>query len=173
MTHIGIIGSGQDKFTKAAEIQAKAVIDGIISSNLKTGWRPIVVSGHSPVGGVDIWAEEASKKFGLVDPIIYGPRCDICGESAVVHKTFVDHLPVYSWSGEYGYRRRNIDIAMSSDKLHVIVVNKYPPHYSGQRFSECYHCHKTTHIKSGACWTAKKFAIIKNKVALYWIIQNR
>ena len=133
---IGIIGHGTDKFTYQAELMAKATILYILKETLKKipiGEKLIFVSGHSPVGGIDIWAEEIAKKLDL-DLDLKIPK---------------QHI----WDAEYGFKQRNIDIAKSSDETHIILVNKYPPNYKGRIFKTCYHCNTNNHIKSGACWT--------------------
>jgi len=151
---IGIIGHGEDKFTEKTKKMAKLIIMVILREYLKNisiDEKLIVVSGHSPVGGIDIYAEEVAKNMGLeLDLKI--PR-------------------QHTWNAAYGYKQRNLDIAKDSDKLHVILVDKYPPNYKGEKFNYCYHCHTNEHIKSGACWTAKKAEGFKKKVA-YHIIKN-
>ncbi len=127
---IGIVGHGEDKFTLETQVKAKQLIYTL----LKKG--DTVVSGHSPVGGVDIWAEEIGREL----------ECKLDIKSPQTH----------SWGGKYGYKERNLDIAGSSDIVHVIVVKEYPPNYKGMRFDSCYHCHMRDHVKSGGCWTAKQ-----------------
>jgi len=64
----------------------------------------------------------------------------------------------HSWdpAGGYGYKARNLDIAHDSDIVHVILADSFPPGYQGRRFPYCYHCKTDAHIKSGACWTARR-----------------
>ena len=65
---IGIIGHGTDKFTYRAELMAKATILYVLQKTLKTmpvDEKLIFISGHSPVGGIDIWAEKIAKKLDL------------------------------------------------------------------------------------------------------------
>lgn len=128
----GIIGNGTDKFTELGAERAKSKIVEILYR------EDTVVSGHSPVGGIDIWAEEAGRLLG-------------CGLD-------IKEPDVHQWNpvGGYGYKARNIDIAADSDELHVIVARSYPPDYQGRRFDLCYHCLRDDHVKSGACWTAKQ-----------------
>lgn len=129
---VGIIGSGQDKFTPPQVEQVRDLIRRLLLSIPGA----VVVSGHSPVGGVDIWAEAIGNELGF--PLdLKVPR-------------------QHSWGGEYGYRARNLDIAQSSDEVHVIVAESYPAGYNGRKFRGCYHCHglRPPHVKSGACWTA-------------------
>jgi hypothetical protein len=146
---VGIIGHGADKFTPETEAQARAVIRSLLSR------EDIVVSGHSPVGGVDIWAEEIGVDVGAAMDIKApeSPR----------------------WEGVFGkpgYKARNLDIARSSDEVHVIVAAVYPPNYRGRRFPLCYHCGTNDHIKSGACWTAKEAKKL-GKTATWHVIEAR
>jgi len=147
MRRIGIVGNGQDKFTPP-QVQ---IVGALIRQLLRGIPGAVVISGHSPVGGVDIWAEEAANELGLpVD--IKTPR-------------------QHSWHGEYGYRARNLDIARDSDEVHVIVAQSYPPGYNGRKFKVCYHCQnhaQPPHVKSGACWTAWQAA--KMGKAVFWHI---
>lgn len=133
---VGIVGNGSDKFTALTEAKAKILISHLLGNSLPKlyGKNIILVSGHSPVGGIDIWAEEYADSVGIQKDIKI-PQTN-------------------SWSGTYGYRARNLDIAKDSDKVHVIVVSEYPPSYTGRRFKKCYHCGTSDHVKSGACWTA-------------------
>jgi hypothetical protein len=132
---IGIVGHGKDKFNSRTEFIAKKLI--LLALTEHEG--SVLVSGHSPVGGIDIWSEEVAEALHL--PMdIKAPKNN-------------------SWDGEYGYKARNLDIARCSDILYVIVVAKYPETYRGRKFDECYHCTKhkdeeiPDHVKSGGCWT--------------------
>ncbi len=138
---IGIVGSGADKFTPKGEAEAKVWIRELLS-------QPGVeaaVSGHSPLGGIDIWTEELAAELGL-KMIVYAPK-------------------LQRWSG--GYRERNLQIAADSDIVYVIVPHTYPESYTGTRYMKCYHCNTRDHIKSGGCWTAKHA-----KIGLWHIVEN-
>lgn len=129
---VGFVGNGSDKFTPLGERRARLTI------MLRLIEADVMVSGHSPVGGIDIWAEEEAQ--ALCIPLdLKVPQ-------------------VHQWNppGGYGYKARNLDIAASSDKLYVILARTYPANYSGRKFSVCYHCHSTDHVKSGGCWTGKQ-----------------
>ena len=136
---IGIIGHGKDKFTSDSEAEAKSIIESIICDGQAQAGSELltVVSGHSPVGGVDIWAEDVANEYSV--------QLDL--------KVPKQH----TWDAKYGYKQRNLDIARDSEELHVILVDKYPIGYNGTlKFNKCYHCNTDAHIKSGACWTAKE-----------------
>jgi len=149
---IGIVGHGKNKFTSKSEDTAKRLIKKILTDGLVTHGNITLCSGHSPVGGIDIWAEEIAIEMEI--PIdIKSPK-------------------TFTWNGNYGYKERNIDIANTSDEVHCILVSTYPPGYKGMKFKSCYHCDKhqekiPTHVKSGGCWTTWRsknpiFHVIKN-----------
>lgn len=160
---IGFVGNGTDKFTKLGEERARSFI-----ANQLWGFQEdlpgiglsceAMVSGHSPVGGIDIWAEEEAEALGI--PL----------------DLKIPTIEQWNPPGGYGYRARNLDIAKDSDVLHIVLANEYPPDYSGRRFKECYHCKSigrdaTDHVKSGGCWTGKK-ALEMGKEVIWRIIEN-
>lgn len=124
---IGIVGHEAAKFTRPQEKRARQIIRELLAPP-----DAIVVSGHCPLGGIDIWAEEEAIAMGR-DRLIYAPA-------------------EQSW--ERGYKPRNLLIAQNSDIVHCIVVAKLPDDYKGMRFKLCYHCKTDAHVKSGGCWTA-------------------
>jgi hypothetical protein len=144
---IGIIGHGKDKFSQIGYARATWLIDEIIDTHPNC----TIVSGHSPVGGIDIWAEELAKLKGI-------------GLDLKIPKQ-------HTWDAEYGYKQRNLDIAKDSDEIHIILVDKYPKRYTGMTFGKCYHCNTNKHIKSGACWTGKQAQKLGKKV-IWHIIKN-
>lgn len=137
---LGIVGHGKEKFTPETEYLARAYIRSLFSR-----FSPVsVCSGRSPMGGIDIWAEEETNAAG----IHFQPF------PAEIDK----------WDGDFygkiGYKQRNLQIASYSTHVVSIVVKDYPPNYRGMVFKTCYHCKNRNpqHIKSGACWTAWKCA---------------
>ena len=156
---IGIVGNGRDKFTdygyKLAEEKVKEIIT--ISNPEK------VCSGNSPMLGIDYLVKQ------LTPP-----------------ERYIEFAPqVSQWNPKegIGFRERNLKIAESS-VVYVIVANKYPKYYSGDKFKECYHCFNmqrmkfdvsnhlpTNHVKSGGCWTGQHTIMNGNK-ALWYIIDN-
>lgn len=50
-------------------------------------------------------------------------------------------------------RKARLDAARAALKA---AVKTLPESYKGMRFTSCYHCGTTSHVKSGACWTAKQ-----------------
>lgn len=124
---IGIVGHEAAKFTKANEQAAREIIRQLLADPFDA-----LVSGHCPLGGIDIWAEEEARRLGR-EMIIFPPKTN-------------------DW--ETGFKPRNLAIARASHIVHCIVVSSYPETYRGMRFDNCYHCKTTDHIKSGGCWTA-------------------
>lgn len=131
---LGVVGHGADKFTPQTEVAARQSI----RDALVTFRTDVVCSGHSPLGGVDIWAEEEAEAAGL-ETLIHAPTR-------------------FSWGAPGGYRDRNLAIAQDSDLVLVVVVKELPQGYTGMRFKGCCHCHGRVpvHVKSGGCWTAWK-----------------
>jgi len=150
MTVIGIVGHGADKFNSITETTAKKHIRNILLTAHYL-YSAKLSSGRSPVGGIDVWAEEEALKLDDYldeDDKIYNPD-------------LIFNPKVHQWNPQgYGYRARNIDIAKHSDTLICIVVDEYPDNYQGMVFDTCYHHIKKVpvldHVKSGGCWTAKQ-----------------
>lgn len=131
---LGIVGHAQEKFTSATETEARRAIRVAI----RTRNPDAIVSGHSPMGGVDIYAEEIAADMGI-PTIIHAPKSR-------------------RWDGPDGFKARNLRIAEDSDEVLVVVCRSYPAGFKGMRFADCYHCkgRNPPHIKSGGCWTAWK-----------------
>jgi len=127
MINIGIVGSEAAKFTPETELIAREGIRNLLDRYDR------VISGACHLGGIDIWAvEEAIKKN--IPYIEYPPH-------------------VRNWEG---YKRRNIQIAETSNVVVCITIKELPPGYRVKGFEKyCYHCKTDQHIKSGGCWTTK------------------
>src|SRR5687768_16385265 len=98
--NIGIVGAEGAKFTHEGEQLAKDFIRVALTHYPD----PVLVSGGCHLGGVDIWAEEIADELGLKKII---------------------HLPKeHSWPH---YKYRNIKIALDSQVLWNITVNRLPP----------------------------------------------
>jgi hypothetical protein len=129
---LGIVGSEASKFTDLTERRARAVISALI----KRTEADLVISGRSPLGGIDWWAIEQARGLG-VPTREYAPK-------------------IFTWAAPGGFRDRNTRIARDSDLVACITLKELPASYHGMRFpGGCYHC-KTPpehHVKSGGCWT--------------------
>lgn len=130
---LGIVGHAAEKFTQETEQQAREAIRAALVRHAVT----VVVSGRSPMGGVDIWAEEEAAAADIAT-LIFEPKRR-------------------SWGAPGGFKERNLQIAHNSDRVLVVVVRKLPPGFRGRFVVEtCYHCRDRNppHVKSGGCWTA-------------------
>jgi len=129
---IGIVGAEAAKFTEGTQTAARQAIRSMLNI-----WQPIlVVSGRSPLGGIDWWAIEEAEAL-CIGTREYEPKTN-------------------SWEGEGGFRDRNLAIARASDLVVCITVKVLPAGFRGRRFERgCYHCHTPPedHVKSGGCWT--------------------
>ena len=74
----------------------------------------------------------------------------------------------HRWEPE-GFKERDIQVAKMSTEVNVIVVRELPASYRGRRFPICYHGGSKTHIKSGACWTAKYAQKLGKKIRVFEI----
>lgn len=132
---LGIVGSEAAKFTQDTERAARLAIRSLINE-----WRAnLVISGRSPLGGIDWWAIEEATALG-VPTREYEPR-------------------VNAWAAPGGYKTRNLKIAVDSDVVACITLKALPTTYHGMRFPQgCYHCGtpQADHVKSGGCWTTKQ-----------------
>lgn len=128
--NLGIVGHAEEKFTvRTRKLARQAIVDLLLQ------YEPVLmVSGASPMGGIDVWAEEIAVGMGIT-PKIFPPANN-------------------TWEG--GFKPRNLQIASTSTHVAVIVVAAFPPGFKGQRFPYCYHCQDRNpkHVKSGGCWTA-------------------
>lgn len=135
---LGIVGSEAAKFTTETERLARAEIRRMLLDNADID---TVISGHSPLGGIDLWAIEEAQ------------WCGVCTCEYAPHN--------FSWGAPGGYRDRNLKIAHASDKVVCVTVRTLPADYHGMRFPHgCYHCATPPehHIKSGGCWTMRQAA---------------
>lgn len=155
---VGIVGNGSDKFTSLGAFRAKELIREILLHYEQAHGEVTMVSGHSPVGGIDIWAEEVASALDM--PL----------------DLKIPEVNQWDPPGGYGYKARNLDIARDSAVTHVILADIYPVEYAGRRFAYCYH-HRhgegyppvtpENHVKSGGCWTGKQA-----NEAVYHIVKN-
>jgi len=110
MVKVGIVGSEAAKFTPETQAQAREVIREAIRD------AALVISGHSPLGGIDWWAIEEAVKLGIPSRE-YEPK-------------------VNSWGAPGGFKARNLAIARNSDAVVCITVAELPATYRGMRFPQ-------------------------------------
>ena len=132
---LGIVGSEAAKFTPRTKVLACVEISALLEQ-----YAPdVVVSGHSPLGGIDIWAVKIAERLGIQTQE-FPPRTQ-------------------RWAD--GYKLRNLEIAEASDVVVCITLKELPEGFRGRRFDSCYH-HRgddpppPQHVKSGGCWTARQ-----------------
>ena len=140
---VGIVGSEAAKFTPRTKILACVEIRVLFEKH----HPDVVISGHSPLGGIDIWAVKLAERCGI-ETLEFPPAAR-------------------SWAA--GYRSRNLQIAEASDLVVCITVKQLPETYHGMVFPRgCYHCGTPPehHVKSGGCWTMKQAAALGKQTQL-------
>ena len=118
---IGASGSKLDEYERFGVMKELFKI-------VKRYTNPIIISGHSPRGGVDIIVELFAKEFNLLNNII--------------------PAQVSQWldkDGKMGYKSRNLVIASECDVLYCITTRL--------KKKSCYHCKTGDHEVTGACYT--------------------
>ena len=149
MGNLGIVGHAGEKFTPETEARAREVIRNYIRY-----CRPsAVVSGHCPMGGVDIYAEQEAWKLE-VPLILHVPRKN-SWEGDGKPSVEVTQDPRMRVIYHSGFKARNLAIAQDSAMGLCVVVKDYIKGFNGMVFKDCYHCRGKNphHIKSGGCWT--------------------
>jgi len=166
---IAIVGADGTKWTKEQKEKAKHFIRKLLHMRLLAGHLPVVVSGHCPKGGVDIWAEEIADELGIKKEIY--PAEVHQWDDKIVKPSFVpSHFPEYVRRSVRermkGYRSRNIEIAKACDVLYDIEPKGSCRHCGGigrmqtptsvysTFFDSCHWC-KGTGIYSGGTWTMR------------------
>lgn len=145
---IGIVGNEASKFTRLGEVRAKEYIISLVQADRDGPKADAVISGACHLGGIDIWAVELAKELGI-KATEFPPKSQ-------------------NWAH---YKKRNIQIAETSDMVVSVAVDVLPVDYTGMKFKLCYHCGTSDHVKSGGCWTAK-YALKLNKPGWTYVIQN-
>ena len=95
-----------------------------------------IVSGHSPKGGVDIFAESIAQSFKIKTDI-YPAEVNQWGGKNVNHKRLK------------GYKARNVQIAKGCNVLYCFT------RFNSDKRKGCYHCQNYKHLRTGGCWTMK------------------
>ncbi len=108
---VAFVGADSTKWNKQTEIVARLKIINTMRYYMSAYPNSFIpISGHSPKGGIDIWAEEIAKGLGL-EMKIYAPD-------------------IFAWeaNGKIGYKKRNMMIAENCDVLFV-----FSPMVNGKR----------------------------------------
>ena len=117
--------------------------------------KVILVSGHCPRGGVDIWAEEVADELGIKKEIYPAPANQWDDKIEITHHNFDNASLTEVRQTLKGFKSRNIQIAEASDVLYCL---------SPKANSVCIHCKTTGHLKNGGCWTLRYAEKLGKKV---------
>ena len=153
MIKIAIVGPEESKWKPNQKEDAKQWIEDFLSGmKLETeqgslgGHDIILVSGHCPKKGVDIWAEEVADNLGIKKEI-YPADCTLDPVNKCLGREY------FHW-WNFHYKPRNIQIAEACNVLYCIVPK--------DKTKICRHCWKeastvliSEHPTNGGCWTAK------------------
>lgn len=152
--NLGVVGHAAEKWGRATALAAREEIRDAI----KLHGADALVSGRSPMGGVDVWAEEIAAELGLAMHVHLPRRATWEGDSLPAGEPETDgRVTIVRHAG---FKARNLAIAQDSDLVLVVVVRELPRGFAGMKFDDCYHCkgRNPRHAKSGGCWTAWKCA---------------
>jgi hypothetical protein len=153
---VAIVGPSQEKWTVEQAKKANAVIyDTLLIYKLKDP-NTVLVSGHCPKGGIDIWAELQANKIGVYNPdYIFKPEVNQWNDGIEPDEkldgTILGHTLM-------GYKSRNIKIAKTCDILYCVVPNKKFHHIEADVdliTDYCNYCDEDGHPTNGGCWTMK------------------
>jgi len=156
MMKVAIVGPDESKWSADLKRKAKNIITTLLAkhafretvkklpyadTSMEIDWSKIVlVSGHCPKGGVDIWAKEIANELGIKKEI-YAPEVHQWDDS-ILKIPLGTKEPAKIFKG---YKSRNIQIAKACDVLYCIV-----PHIPS---ATCRHCKVEGHPTNGGCWT--------------------
>ena len=167
---IGIVGADETKWSDTAK--PKLVIHSIIDharcnhlmkENGDIGdtfsGDAVIVSGHCPKGGVDIWAEEQAIRLGISMEIKH-PICTHPDSKRYAREIFHDHLVEIQMENKhywlYHYRPRNIQIVQAVDVLYTISPKCICDEGFIPAVGEdilCEKCKGTDRVYNGGEWT--------------------
>jgi hypothetical protein len=162
MIKVAIVGPEESKWIKKDQVgRAKIKIKEVLALNrysnkehLTTKYDTVLVSGHCPRGGVDIWAEEIAKEMNCYKPdYIFTPDVNQWNDQVVENKRLL------------GYKSRNKAIAQICDILYCIVpYQEYAkcPHHKGE-------IDQIDHPSNGGCWTRAYARSIGKRIYFYVI----
>jgi len=206
--HVAIVGPSLEKWKSNEQIEkAKEIITQVLKQYYKenlylhTDRRPIpysriiLVSGHCPKGGVDIWAEEKADELGVKTEIYTAGtnhwrawECQICNpvpqgvtvvgeENNQLYAELLKPMcPVHgnkSLVELNGFRSRDIRMAEVCNVLYCIVPRTVSELHQCNTLTQksnrnhfCIHCGLFGHPTNGGCWTMKKAKQLGKEVHL-------
>ena len=142
---LAIVGTSKVGYGDQADRLLEEVRTLIMKYYEEFGKKLIIVSGHSPKGGTDIFAEAIARNFGIKTEI-YPPEINQWAGKNVNHKRLK------------GYKARNVQIARACNILYCFTLS------NSDRRKGCYHCQNYKHLRSGGCWTFKNAQELKKEV---------
>lgn len=168
--HIAIVGPEENKWTKEQKTKAKLEIRWLFNRNAKWKYKDeithndildysqiIIISGHCPKAGVDIWAEEIADELGIQKEIY---PAEVHQWNDIIQPDRITENEPLVETKLKGYRSRNMQIAEACDVLYCIVpkTGKDEPVIEGtwKLTPYCKHCMRYGHPTNGGCWTLKK-----------------
>jgi hypothetical protein len=182
---ISIVGPEESKWIPKQKIEAKAEIERIFFKRGLVGYTfeeqkqgdyiglthkynfgdTILVSGHCPKGGVDIWAEEIADKLGIKKEIYPATAKQWNDQLANIFCDKVHGWEEVGYTATLrldGYKSRNIKIAKACDVLYCVVPKTFDsvsfgsiPYGMLNKTTYCNHCKVWEHPTNGGCWTMK------------------
>ena len=145
MTKVAIVGPEESKWTPELKVKAIKEIELILEHYN----YPVLISGHCPKGGVDIWSEIIASEIGIKKEI-FPPEIEQWNDK----KSFCEVCDGYVTYK--GYKSRNIQITKACDVLYCITPwCCLGTIVEDDKWAYCKHCETTGHVSSGGCWTMK------------------
>jgi hypothetical protein len=146
MRKIAIVGPQASKWTPEKEALAKVKILEIL------GNTNVLISGHCPLGGIDIWAEEMAKENNI-ETLIFKPQTNQWSDEIVeIGDEKVKGFEDIGYKAKIklkGYKSRNIDIAEACDALYCIIPYRFGLFCTHHKDEQ----DQTDHPNNGGCWT--------------------
>ncbi|TLX65899.1 MAG: hypothetical protein E6L03_10495 [Thaumarchaeota archaeon] len=155
---IAIVGASQEKWNRMEEVQVRHYIRNILDYTDP----PILVSGGSPKGGVDIWAEETADIMYLVK-LIFKPEVEQWEDKVTDNDGLEFHGKVEDPVEQQlfirkGFKSRNIQIAEACDILYCFSPgSKTLPQYGVKNA-------RLEEVWNGGIWTANYAEKLGKKV---------
>jgi len=115
---VAIVGSSESHWTANGRVKAVLYIHNLLDE-MSSSWlykKVTLISGGSPKGGIDIYAEMVADELGLEKEIYY-PEVNQWEDKTLYTISILPYEPVKILKG---YKSRNIQIAESCDVLYCI-----------------------------------------------------
>ena len=113
---VAIVGSSESHWTANGRVKAVLYIHNLLDE-MSSSWlykKVTLVSGGSPKGGIDIYAEMVADELGLEKEIYY-PEVNQWDDKVIYDDSRIEPPEI-----QMGYKSRNIKIAEKCDVLYCI-----------------------------------------------------